>query len=124
MLKRMRNSSHRGNRLLAMLLLVGFAGVAQAAAAASGSSDAKSAELGLTVEGISTSVGEDSPRVLYILPWQPPTLPRRQRQELDSRVPSLIQPVDAEAIERQRVFRETLNPLTLIPGRESAVSKQ
>ncbi|QSP96551.1 hypothetical protein LPB19_10930 [Marinobacter salinisoli] len=95
-----------------------------AAMAAPDGAAPRTAEFGLTVEGISTSVGEDNPRVLYILPWQPPTLPRRQRQELESAAPALIQPVDAEALERQRAFRESLNPLTLIPGRESAVSKQ
>ncbi|MBZ2167897.1 hypothetical protein K8I84_03900 [Marinobacter sp. F4216] len=91
---------------------------------AAAGSESEAPELGLIVEGISTSVGEDNPRVLYILPWQPPTLPRRERQELNSSAPSLTQPVDAEVLERQRVFRESLNPLTLIPGRESAVSQQ
>ena len=31
----------------------------------------------LSVEGLSASLGEDEPRVLYILPWQAPSLPRR-----------------------------------------------
>ncbi|MBW0146400.1 hypothetical protein [Marinobacter arenosus] len=78
----------------------------------------------LTVEGISARIGEDNPRVLYILPWQAPSLPRRPRQELDSTAPVLLQPVNPVAMEQHRVFRQTLNPLVLNPGRDSTVTMQ
>lgn len=78
----------------------------------------------LRVEGISASLGEDEPRVLYILPWQPPSLPARPRAKLDDKEPELIQPVDPVALERHRRFRETLNPLFLSPLGNSAVTVQ
>lgn len=78
----------------------------------------------LEVEGISVSVGEDNPRVLYIQPWQTPSLPRRPRAELESDAPRLIQSLDPLALERHRTFRQTLNPLVLNPDRDSAVTEQ
>ena len=69
----------------------------------------------LSVEGISASSGEDDPRILYILPWQGPSLPRRPRAELNQELPELTQPVTATAVENHRLFRETLNPLVLEP---------
>lgn len=78
----------------------------------------------LTVEGISASLGEDEPRVLYILPWQPPSLPRRPRVELDDKAPELLGPVDPMVFERHRLFRDTLNPLILSPFGASAVTVQ
>lgn len=64
----------------------------------------------LAVEGISAQSADDDPGVLYILPWQPPTLPRRPRARLDDSAPDLMMPMDPVALERHRVFRETLNP--------------
>ncbi len=78
----------------------------------------------LEVEGISVSVGEDNPRVLYIQPWQAPSLPRRPRAELESDTPQLIQSLDPLALERHRTFRQTLNPLVLNPDKDSAVTEQ
>jgi len=49
-------------------------------------------------------------RVLYILPWQPPTLPRRTRAELEAGNEGLLEPKDPLTLERHRKFRETLNP--------------
>ena len=69
----------------------------------------------LSVAGISASSGEDDPRILYILPWQGPSLPRRPRAELNQDLPELTQPVTANAVENHRLFRETLNPLVLEP---------
>lgn len=69
----------------------------------------------LSVEGISGSSGEDEPRVLYILPWQAPTLPRRPRADLTIHAPNIEHAVDPWAIERHRMFRHSLNPLTLSP---------
>ena len=69
----------------------------------------------LSVAGISASPGEDDPRILYILPWQGPSLPRRPRAELNQELPELPQPVTATAVENHRLFRETLNPLVLEP---------
>lgn len=64
----------------------------------------------LTIEGIAPATGDDDPRVLYILPWQPPTLPRRPRADLNARAPDLLEPLDPVVLERHRRFRQTLNP--------------
>lgn len=78
----------------------------------------------LEVDGISASIGEDDPRVLYILPWQAPSLPRRPRANLDDKVPQLVQPIAPRALERHRLFRQTLNPLVLSPEMDSALTVQ
>lgn len=65
----------------------------------------------LGVEGITRHTGDDDPGVLYILPWQPPTLPRRSRAELEAGSEELLEPKDPMTLERHRKFRETLNPL-------------
>lgn len=64
----------------------------------------------LSVEGITPHTGDDDPAVLYILPWQPPTLPRRTRAELDAGSDELLEPMDPLTLERHRKFRQTLNP--------------
>ncbi|QBM17166.1 hypothetical protein MARI_12720 [Marinobacter sp. JH2] len=69
----------------------------------------------LSVTGISLSSGEDDPRILYILPWRGPSLPRRPRADLNQELPELTRPVTATAMENHRLFRETLNPLVLEP---------
>ncbi|MCG7199504.1 hypothetical protein MD273_07190 [Marinobacter pelagius] len=69
----------------------------------------------LDIAGISATTGEDEPRILYVLPWQPPSLPRRPRVELEDRAPELEQPLDPLVVERHRRFRETLDPMTLDP---------
>ncbi|MBO6813015.1 MULTISPECIES: hypothetical protein [Marinobacter] len=78
----------------------------------------------LSVEGLSASLGEDEPRVLYILPWQAPSLPRRPRADLNNEAPELVRPADPVALERHRLFRENLNPLILSPLGGSAVTAQ
>ena len=78
----------------------------------------------LSVEGLSASLGEDEPRVLYILPWQAPSLPRRPRADLNDEAPELVRPADPVALERHRLFRENLNPLILSPLGDSAVTAQ
>jgi len=79
---------------------------------ASGTADTESAgeTVALGVEGITRHTGDDDPGVLYILPWQPPTLPRRSRAELDAGSDELLEPMDPLTLERHRIFRETLNP--------------
>ncbi|MBW7470022.1 hypothetical protein QQF73_08780 [Marinobacter sp. M216] len=109
--------------LLALVGMLAFAwnsGIAASEASGDSSRDGNP----LTVEGISASVGEDNPRVLYILPWQAPSLPRRPRQELEDKAPELVQPVNPITLEQHRVFRQTLNPLVLSPGRDSTVTTQ
>ncbi|MFO8140831.1 MAG: hypothetical protein R6T87_02865 [Marinobacter sp.] len=69
----------------------------------------------LQVAGLSASVGDDDPRVLYILPWQNPSLPRRPRAELNNRAPNLLQPASPRVLENHRQFRDSLNPLVLQP---------
>ncbi|MFV8571089.1 hypothetical protein ACNQ6O_07745 [Marinobacter sp. SBS5] len=75
----------------------------------------------LQVTGISANSAEDDPRILYILPWQGPSLPRRPSAELSQKIPELTQPVSATAVENHRLFRETLNPLVLEPTNVSPV---
>lgn len=62
----------------------------------------------LSIEDISASVGEDEPRVLTILPWRAPTLPRRPRAELQRSAPELVQPLDPVVLEQHREFRQSL----------------
>ena len=71
----------------------------------------------LTVEGISVQGDDDYPRVLNILPWQPPTVSRRARDPLRLEGEGLLEPVDPEAMQRHRLFRKTLDPLGY-PGPE------
>ncbi|MDX1802373.1 MAG: hypothetical protein R3303_15685 [Marinobacter sp.] len=71
---------------------------------------AESAPRAMTVTGIAPRTNDDDPRVLYILPWQPPTLPRRPRTRLNDRAPGLKEPVDPLTLERHRYFRKTLDP--------------
>lgn len=78
----------------------------------------------LSVEGLSASLGEDEPRVLYILPWQAPSLPKRPRADLNDEAPELVLPADPVALERHRLFRETLNPLIMSPLGNSPVTAQ
>lgn len=70
----------------------------------------ESETVALTVDGITRHTGDDDPAVLYILPWQPPTLPRRSRAELEAGNEELLEPKDPLTLERHRKFRETLNP--------------
>ena len=62
----------------------------------------------LSIDGISSNMGEDEPRVLNILPWRAPTLPRRPRAELDNTAPELLKPLDPLVLERHRKFRQNL----------------
>lgn len=111
--------------LLKAIILAGLcASWPGTAVASEAETPSASEENPLTVEGISASIGEDNPRVLYILPWQAPSLPRRPRQELDDNAPALLQPVNPVTLEQHRVFRQTLNPLVLSPGRDSTVTTQ
>ena len=93
-------------------LLALFVGSPAAGAAPNPVEEHKTA---LQVEGLSASIGEDNPRVLYILPWQAPTLPRRPRASLQAEFPELKRPADPSALERHREFRDTLDPLILAP---------
>ncbi len=69
----------------------------------------------LGISGISATTGEDEPRILFILPWQPPSLPRRPRADLEDLAPELEQPLDPMVVERHRRFRHTLEPMTFDP---------
>lgn len=64
----------------------------------------------LGIEGISSTSSEDNPGILYILPWQPPTLPRRTREGLDTNASELLEPMDPVVFERHRNFQQSLNP--------------
>ncbi|MEQ5833956.1 hypothetical protein [Marinobacter sp. NFXS9] len=66
----------------------------------------------LTVKGISVQADDDYPRVLNILPWQPPTVSRRNREPLRLAPDGLLDPVDPYALKRHSEFRRTLDPLS------------
>jgi hypothetical protein len=70
-------------------------------------------ESALNIAGIQASSGENDPRILYILPWQHPTLPRRPRTTLDTELPELMAPAASRTLENHRRFRQTLDPLVL-----------
>jgi len=95
------------------LMLTPLMAFANEAPTASGTEAPQAADntVALGVEGINRHTGDDDPGVLYILPWQPPTLPRRSRAELDAGSEDLLEPKDPLTLERHRTFRETLNPL-------------
>ena len=95
------------------LMLTPLMALANEAPNASGTEAPQAADntVALGVEGINHHTGDDDPGVLYILPWQPPTLPRRSRAELDAGSEDLLEPKDPLTLERHRTFRETLNPL-------------
>ncbi len=96
----------------ALMLVFAHAALAQSA----DTTEAESPEQpGFEVAGISASGGEDDPRVLYILPWQASSLPRRPRAELNREAPELDQPLSTRTLESHRQFRQTLNPLVLQP---------
>lgn len=109
---------HRYHTFAGMALAVCLCFVAGAAAAAPDRLPEQAGTVRLTIDGLSASVGEDDPRVLTILPWQPPTLPRRPRADLDDSAQDLLQPVSPDSLERHRLFRQSLNPLT--PGPSGA----
>jgi hypothetical protein len=66
------------------------------------------------VEGTSIHANEEEPRVLHIVPWQPPTLRRRDRQALSlPGTEELLRPIDVEAFRTHRHFRQTLDVLNV-----------
>ncbi|WP_100640527.1 hypothetical protein [Marinobacter salexigens] len=103
------------SRIVRFGMLSIFAFISPVLWAASASDSAEQAENAgsntlarLSIEGISANVGEDEPRVLTILPWRAPTLPRRPRAELESSAPELLEPLDPLVLERHRSFRQSL----------------
>lgn len=109
-----------GHSLVAVFLSL----IAQASLASVPGQSAEVQGISLNVEGLSASIGEDNPRVLYILPWRAPTLPRRPREKLQDHFPALTQPVDPVIFEGHRLFRETLNPSLLSPNGGSVITTQ
>lgn len=110
--------------LLCSLVAVSFGLTAHASLASAPGQSAEAQGISLNVEGLSASIGEDNPRVLYILPWQAPILPRRPREKLQDQFPTLTQPVDPGIFEGHRLFRETLNPSLLSPKEGSVITTQ
>ncbi len=98
--------------LLGLVLAAGLCGPIHAADLAADESVSREAAEGegMTVLGIARRSDDEDPRVLTILPWQPPTLPRRPRTELPVEAPELLAPVDPLTLERHRRFRQTLDP--------------
>lgn len=99
-------SIHRMIRVLSVLVLV-LPGVGSAEPE-DGPVDTET--VALTVEGISSTSGEDNPGILYILPWQPPTLPRRTRGALETNASELLEPMDPAVFEHHQKFQQSLNP--------------
>lgn len=99
--------------ILAMALpAMGVAQTEVSASAGDQSEEARAATetVSLTVEGISSTSSEDNPGILYILPWQPPTLPRRTRGALETNASELLEPMDPTVFERHQNFHQSLNP--------------
>lgn len=111
-------------RLVPSLVAVFFALTAHASLASAPGQSPEEQGINLNVEGLSARIGEDNPRVLYILPWQAPTLPRRPREKLQDQFPTLTQPVDPVIFEGYRLFRESLNPSLLSPNEGSVITTQ
>lgn len=88
----------------------GFAASGDDTGAGSGTHSGADPVTALTVAGLSSEPGDDDPRILYILPWQPPSIPRRPRSQVVHERPDLLEPIDPLVFERHRNFRETLNP--------------
>lgn len=65
----------------------------------------------LNIEGISSTSGEDNPGILYVLPWQPPALPRRTREGLSINAAEFLEPVNPGVFERHQNFQQSLNPV-------------
>lgn len=65
----------------------------------------------LSIDGISPTSGEDNPGIVYILPWQPPTLPRRSRAALETNAAELLEPMDPVVFDRHQNFQQSLNPV-------------
>jgi hypothetical protein len=65
----------------------------------------------LSIDGISSTSGEDNPGILYILPWQPPTLPRRSRAALETNAAELLEPMDPVVFDRHQNFQQSMNPV-------------
>ncbi|MDC0661913.1 hypothetical protein [Marinobacter sp. SS21] len=64
----------------------------------------------LEIAGTSAAAGEDEPRVLHILPWQPPSVARRPRSEFNGKSPRLLAPIEPELFDRHRRLYQTLDP--------------
>lgn len=103
------NLKRQGGWLFALGVLVASYGVA-ASADATGPVPGVESLTALTVEGLSSEPGDDDPRILYILPWQPPSIPRRPHSHVDNERQDLVAPIDPLVLERHRNFRKTLNP--------------
>jgi hypothetical protein len=93
-------------------LLFGFFVIAALAVgtAVASEDNRKHETVALGVEGINAEAGEDNPGILYILPWQPPTMPRRTRGALEPNAPELLEPVDPDVFARHQNFQQSLNP--------------
>ena len=65
----------------------------------------------LSIDGISPTSGEDNPGIVYILPWQPPTLPRRSGAALETNAAELLEPMDPVVFDRHQNFQQSLNPV-------------
>lgn len=53
---------------------------------------------------------QEQPKVIYIVPWQPPQAPAAERQPIGNLVmQDLLQPIDRDTFLRQVQYRATLN---------------
>lgn len=53
---------------------------------------------------------QEQPKVIYIVPWQPPKGPAQMSQSIDNLVmQDLLQPIDRDTFLRQVQYRATLN---------------
>jgi hypothetical protein len=106
-------------RLALRCLIPAFAALvlsSPAFASESSESDSAMETVALGIEGISSASSEDSPGVVYILPWQPPTLPRRTRDALEVDARGLREPMDPVVFDRHQAFHQSLNPTADSPN--------
>jgi hypothetical protein len=80
--------------------------VALLGAALAGAAGNSVVEMGTRVTG-----NQEQPKVLYIVPWQPPDGPQSLYQDIGSRIDDLYAPVARETFQRELSLREQFEQL-------------
>lgn len=63
------------------------------------------------IQGIAIKASDEYPKVLNIIPWQAPVMPRRGKAELSLEMDELLEPLNARASLAHQDYRKTLAPL-------------
>jgi len=59
------------------------------------------------LEGISIQGNNEQPQVLYLIPWQSPSIPAREEHPPVKTLSGVLSPVDPEFHEKEIFFRKT-----------------